>query len=375
MAFAFGRFDEPYAWLIRGLVEYGWADVSSSGGRIPLGRFGGMDLVRFRDSTGRDGVHLLMTAAAGNQVVAEDGVYDFSLRCTHRDGRWTIVVRSVEANYLQEFPFDPANPSWAAGYVHQALTTYVPQFAQWRLGGGELSWAQRKGLPEIAGEPCSSDLARFIDEIVRMRRPMETGPVEGWWMNELSAPPPAGHAAAGKGPAAATPAAGGKAAGAAPLGPIAVAGRMSAGGVSTTELAMKKAGPAGKALVGASSLLCLVGVVSLVNALLTVVLFFLERPTALTGSACFGISFLIFGLLGVFGGQRLSRLSPSLLPWAGIAGNLALPPLLGISMLFIDPVCCAMVGPLFVNVPIALWALATMVDANVVKARADLAGR
>jgi len=366
VAYAFGRFDEPHAWLIRGLVEYGWTDLSSSGGRIPPGRFGGMELVRFRDSNGRDGIHLLINASAGNQVVVEDGVYDFTARCTHRDGQWMVAVRSVEANFLQEFPYDPQNPSWVAGYVHQALMAYVPQFVQWRLGGGELSWAQRKGLPEIPGEPCSADLTRFLDELLRMRRPLDAGPVEGWWMNQTSAPPPQGHA----------PAPGSQPAGA--LGkntPIAVAGRIAAGGNSTTERAMAKAGPAGKALLGASSALCIVGVVSLVNALLTVVLFFLDRPAALTGSACFGLSFLVFGILGILGGQRLSRLSPSFLPWAGVAGNLALPPLLGISMLFIDPVCCAMVGPLLLNVPIALYALATLVNSDVVKARADLAGR
>lgn len=367
MAHALGVFDEPHAWLIRGLIEYGWADLSPSGGRIPAGRFGGMELVRFRDTGGREGVHLLVHAAAGGQVVAEDGVYDFSARCAHRDGKWTVVVRCVEANFLQEFPFDPQNPSWVAGYVHQAVTTYVPQFAQWRLSGGELSWAQRKGLPEIPGEPCSVELNRFLDEMVRMRRPLDAGPAEGWWIGLASAPPPANvqaAASAGAGPAPIPGAA-----------PIAVAGKVAAGGISTTERALARARPAGKALVGASAFLCLVGGVSLLNALLTLVLFFLDRPGPLFGSAVFGVLFLLFGVLGVFGGQRLAELKDSLLPWPAIAGNLALPPLMGLSMLLIDPVCCAMTGPLLLNVPIGLWALATMVSPEVIRARADLAGR
>lgn len=375
MAVAFGKFEEAHAWLIRGLVEYGWPDLSPVGGRIPPGRPGGFELVRFRDSGGKDGVHLLVVAGDGQHLVQEDGVYDFALRCYRREGRWMVGLRCVEANFLQEFPFDPSNPGWAAGYVHQAIVGYVPQFVGWRLQGGELTWAQRKGLPELEGEPCTAELARFVDELVRTRRGVDTGPMEGWWLGRDSAPPPAGHAPP---PAGQAPHAAGQplsAAGVAAAGPVAVAGKAAGTGVSTTERALAKARPAGRALVGSSSALLLVGLVSLLNALLTVALFALDRPAALGGSACFGMVLVLSGGLGIAGGRRLSQLKGGILPWLAVGANLALPPLLGGLMLTIDLLCCAASGPLLVCVPVALYALSVQVDPTVSKARRDLAGR
>jgi len=366
---AFASFDEPHAWLIRGLVEYGWPDLTPFGGRIPAGRAGGMELARFRDSGGRDGLHLLMVAASGPQLCQEDGVYDFSVRCFRRDGAWMVGVRCPEANFIQEFPFDPGNPTWVAGYVHQAVTAYVPQFVGWRLQGGELSWAQRKGLPEIEGEACSAAMTRFVDELVRMRRGADTGPTEGWWLGRDSLPPPAGQAAAAA--AAGRPIAPIAALG----GAVAVAGRAAGGGASPTEQALKKAGPAGRALSFASGVLALLGGVSLLNALLTVALFLVDRPAAMAGSGCFGLLLLGGGIAGILGGRKLSRCEASALPWIAIAANLVLPLMVAASMLFIDLACCAGVSPVLVCVPIALYALYVQVDPKVKLARRELAPR
>ncbi|NOY28250.1 MAG: hypothetical protein GXP62_20495 [Oligoflexia bacterium] len=369
MAIAFAKFDEPHAWLIRGLVEYGWADLTPVAGRIPTGRMGGMELARFRDSDGRDGVHLLVTAQANGTVVAEDAVYDFAVRCYRQDGQWMVGVRCPDANFMAEFPFDAANPSYAAGYIHQAVTTYVPQFVGWRLQGGELSWAQRQGLPELDGEACSADLTRFIDELVRMRRGVDTGPAQGWWIGLDSPPPPASQVAPGATGGNASP-------GGTPIatvgGPIAVAGRVVGAGVSSTERAMKRAGPAGRALVATSSMMLIIGVVSLLNAALTLVLFQFDRGAALVGTGCFGVALLGGGIVGILGGRRLSQVKNSVLPWLAVGANLALPPLLLLALLRIDVACCSAVGPLALSIPVALYALSVWVDPIVVKARKEL---
>ena len=54
MAIAFASFDEPHAWLIRGLVEYGWTDLGR-GGPVPPGSFGALSLVRLTGNDGCDG--------------------------------------------------------------------------------------------------------------------------------------------------------------------------------------------------------------------------------------------------------------------------------------------------------------------------------
>lgn len=55
MAAAFGRFDEPHAWLLRSLVEYGWTDCTRTQGHYPPGAIGGLNLARLLQNDGRDG--------------------------------------------------------------------------------------------------------------------------------------------------------------------------------------------------------------------------------------------------------------------------------------------------------------------------------
>ncbi|MDG1478391.1 MAG: hypothetical protein P8R54_02325 [Myxococcota bacterium] len=181
---AFAGFREPHAWLIRGLVEYGWPDVTRAGGRVPPGMFGGFDLTRFAGGYGREGFSLCVPAIVEEQWLKEDGVYDFVIKMTRSpSGEMVFAVRCPEANFFEEFVFDRANPLHIAGYIHQSLTTYVPDFVRWRQGGGEVTWAQRAGMPEVQGEPCSSLLSQFINERVNLRRSMDVGPAESWWMD------------------------------------------------------------------------------------------------------------------------------------------------------------------------------------------------
>ena len=81
-----------------------------------------------------------------------------------------FAVRCEACNYLAEFAFDPENPEWTAGYIHQGLTEYVAEFVRWRLGGGELTWAQRQGVPQVDAEPCSASLAGWIAQQLSLRR-------------------------------------------------------------------------------------------------------------------------------------------------------------------------------------------------------------
>ena len=181
---AFAGFQEPHAWLIRGLVEYGWPDVTRAGGRVAPGVFGGFDLTRFGGSSGREGFSLHVPAIADGQWLQEDGVYDFVVKLARTAaGQLAFAVRCPEANYLEEFVFDVNNPLYAAGYIHQSLQNYVPDFVRWRQAGNEVSWAQRAGMPEIQGEPSSALLSQFINERVNLRRSMDVGPAEGWWMD------------------------------------------------------------------------------------------------------------------------------------------------------------------------------------------------
>ncbi len=188
MPIAFGTFDEPHAWLIRGLIEYGWPDVSRSGGYVPPGVFGGLDLSRLPETEGREGIVLEVPATVNGQRFDDDGTYHFQAQVIRSatNGQLALAVRCPEANYIQEFAYDATNPTWAAGFIHQALTQYVPQFIQWRQQGGEVTWAQRQGIVEMDGEPCSGPLSGFVAESIRAGRSFDRGPAEGWWVGSRS---------------------------------------------------------------------------------------------------------------------------------------------------------------------------------------------
>jgi len=198
VAAAFAHFDEPHAWLIRGLVEYGWADQSRTTAPPPQGSVGGMDLTGFPDSVGAKGIVLELAAWADGEWCHEDGSYRFEVKLSAlSSGGLGFIVRCPDANYFQEFAYDPQNPTWAAGYLHQAVTTHVPEFVRWRLGGGQLDWSTRAGIPEVDGETCSPQLSSFVSQALNRNQRFDRGPDEGWWLQ--GAPKAGAIASAGAG--------------------------------------------------------------------------------------------------------------------------------------------------------------------------------
>jgi hypothetical protein len=132
-------------------------------------------------SGGSHGLLMEVPARAEGQVCLEDGQYQFRAHLIRDGGHLVFVLRCPEANYFQEFVYDPQNPTWAAGYIHQALSEYVAGFVRWRLGGGEVSWGERAGIPEVITDPPSPLLVSFIRERVNRNLVFNQGPSEDWW--------------------------------------------------------------------------------------------------------------------------------------------------------------------------------------------------
>ena len=82
MTIAFAHFDEPLAWLIRGLITYGWADATTN--RVtPAQVVGGFDLSLIPDSQGKSGLILRVPAAADGRRCHEDDTYAFEVLLIH----------------------------------------------------------------------------------------------------------------------------------------------------------------------------------------------------------------------------------------------------------------------------------------------------
>lgn len=323
MANAFASFDEAHAWLIRGLVEYGWPDITHAGGRVPPGVFGGIDLSRLADSQGREGVFLEVRAVADGRTCDEDGTYTFQVQVTQGREGLAISVRCPEANYLQEFPYDPANPIHAAGWVHQAITQYVPDFVRWRLSGGEVSWAQRSGMPTVDGEPCSPALAQFVRGRIDAHRRFDVGPSEGWWLDEAQPAAPAGVV-----PASAW------------QGPIAVEGQ--AGRVGSVDDERDRAMRIVKAPAAALRAMSIAGMAFgffwFVNIVVTLYFFGLDRLGAVLFSLVAGTLLLMTAGIAFWCAGKYKDLAKGPLPWVAIA------------WCALVPLCC------IPGIPVAIWA-------------------
>lgn len=332
MANAFMSFNEPHAWLIRGLVEYGWRDITGGGGVVPAGAPGGFDVSRIPGSQGKDGLVLVIPAEADGRRI-EDGSYEIEVKVTGRAPEIKVVARCPECNLLVEYPYDLQNPSWAAGYLHQGLPAQVAEFVRWRQQGGELSWAQRQGLPFIEGDGCSAGLIQFVQRRLRLAgTSFEQGPGAGWWLDAAATPFGAGPvASAGKG--AGDPVY------------ISAAGRKALLGRDGESATVERvaaldavAQPAG--WIGITIGFCMAfGVLALLNGLLTVYYFGTDRMYVLTGTVILGVGLIGGGVVARRGLKRYREVAPHWSVWFTLA------------YVGLTPVCC------LVGLPLAGWGL------------------
>jgi len=314
MTVAFADFDEALAWLIRGLIEYGWTDITRSQMVTATAGPGGFNLSFVPESQGRSGVVLRMAAISGAQRCHEDDTYAFEIKLTQVQGHQGVAVRCAECNYLQEFVFDPDNPMWMAGYIHQSLVDYVPEYVRWRLGGGELTWAQRQGVPPVEGEPCSASLSGWIQQQLSLSRVFD---VTMW----------------GGGRAVAR--ADGALASGTPIAAVGNYGSKPGSAAATVEDVLARPARALTIMVGLGGL---AAAMAALNVVVTLAVFQLDRMFAVASSSVF---FLLVGTGAVasfFGVRQYKQAQGTVLPWVAItyAG--------------LVPICC------FAGAPVAIWA-------------------
>ena len=361
MALAFGTFDEPHAWLIRGLVEYGWPDVTRTGGFTPPGAFGGFNLGRILAGQGEAGVGLEIPAVSGGRALPEDGTYQFQVQVVRlRDGQLGLGVRCPEANFVQELPYDRANPLHAAGYLNQALQQYVSEFVAWRHAGGEVTWAQRAGIPTFIGEPPSPMLVAFIQQKIASHERFDQGPGRAWWITDGPGGPsplgPPGRPAWGEliqsGQGGGDPV---YLSAEARAEAAREASRAAALGVPGVSLARQHAerqlkGPA-IALMVISGLGLLQGLLWIINAFVTIWVFGIDRPFAVLFSFVLGLLVMVGGAVSLYGARKLLAAERSVLVYA---------PMIYAALL---PICC------LPGLPISIWALLRWRDPMVREAR------
>ena len=325
MTIAFGNFDEPLAWLIRGLIEYGWIDITRQK-TLPNHALGGFDLSFIPESQARSGVILRVPAVAGHQRCTADESYAFEVKLIQMNEGTGFAVRSDACNYLQEFPFDPNNPVWAAGYIHHGLGEYIAEFVRWRLGGGELTWAQRQGVPGVDGGPCSASFASWIEQQLTLHRHFDAS----LWGQGYQSPTSSAQA---------TPST--------PVVSVGNYGKTPAGSSSTQDLLQAPS----KALFIMVSLGLTAATLALLNVFITIALFGFSRPFALLTNMALIAWAGGGGAAAWYGWREYRSARGTILPWVAIV----YPSLI--------PLCC------FAGIPISIWAARQWQSPSVVQRR------
>ena len=311
MTIAFAHFDEPLAWLLRGLITYGWAD-STLNRVTPANVVGGFDLSLIPESQGKSGLILRISASADGRRCHEDDTYAFEVVLTHVGSERGFAVRCEDCNYLAEFVFDPANPEWAAGYIHQGITEYVAEFVRWRLGGGELTWAQRQGVPEVVAEPCSASLAGWIGQQVALRRHFDAS----LWGTVQNVAQARGVVTQ-------------------PMVTEGNYGVTTGGQGAPASMALER--PA-KALLVMIGLGATSAVMALLNIVVTLALFGMSRPFAITTNFLLMMVAGVGGVFAWYGLREFKQMRGDKLPWVAIIYPSVI------------PICC------LAGIPISIWA-------------------
>lgn len=179
---AIAAIEDVHGWLLRGFVEAGLADgtghsfvptetgVMDAGDLLALGR-------------GSEGIRLCFIGQAGDFVDLEDE-YTYTVRVVREGGKSGVAVRCADTLYfkmIEEKPYETVGAR-----ILSELRTHNQNFTAWRRKGGHASRAERQGVPDARGVPCSAALSNFLEKHYKGGATLADGPQNGWWNERFS---------------------------------------------------------------------------------------------------------------------------------------------------------------------------------------------
>ncbi|MES2640958.1 MAG: hypothetical protein V4850_15820 [Myxococcota bacterium] len=177
-AAAIAESNDLYAWLIRGFVESGLPD-HTRGGREWTAT-GALNLENFIQEQGAGGIGLEFRGQAVADPSPEDE-YTYQVSVVRGPEGTQIVVRCAET--LFHHAFEVSEPIEAlAGHILGQLRAHNDAFTAWRAKGGETTYAQRVGIPNVKGTTCDRALVTVLETLRRANRSVAEGPANKWWI-------------------------------------------------------------------------------------------------------------------------------------------------------------------------------------------------
>lgn len=166
---AFADCNDPYAWVIRGLLDYGWQDLSLDPHSYPQQSGRGFDLRHLIDPMSNFGIRLVVLSIDGQgQWYRRDESYEFEVRYIRNlKQEDCILLRSDEMAFSRLFPIVRDQPLYSAGYIQEAIQAQVPVFVERRKRREMISSIE---LQEMLNFPLISpphNLLQFISQQLR----------------------------------------------------------------------------------------------------------------------------------------------------------------------------------------------------------------
>jgi len=188
---AFSQMADPYAWVLRGLMDLGWEDISLSPESYPRIKGRGIDYSRILQPNSRFGLRLQTLAIdAENEWYRADGAYEFEIRLVN-DPRlsFCILLRSDEMAFSTLFPWKMENPMFVVEDIHRAVVDTTISFIAKRKRRESISSID---LQEMLNHPMIPPPPLFISNMtMRLQRGLNlnTAIQEGLWVSQQTPEP------------------------------------------------------------------------------------------------------------------------------------------------------------------------------------------
>lgn len=169
--------DDVYARLLSGFVLAGVPDATR-GGVLPgpSGQVNAENLLQ----QARAAEGILLELPGLSDVEAPEYAYTVRLvRVANLPGGYGVEARCAETMFHHVWP--TAGPEGLAPTLTHAVATHHAAFLDWRRKGGQLSYAERLGVPALPVEPPDPALIRFLAGLYRDGHGLAEGPQKGWW--------------------------------------------------------------------------------------------------------------------------------------------------------------------------------------------------
>ena len=170
--------DDVYARLLSGLVLTGVPDATRGG--VAPGPEGQLNVENLLQApTAGEGLLLELPGFGGTE--APSLVYSVRLvrNAAAGAGAYAVEVRCAETLFHHLWP--TTEPEALAGTLIQSVRAHHAAFLAWAAAGGEVTYAERLGLPALPVEMPDLRLVRFLAGLYREGKTLAEGPARGWW--------------------------------------------------------------------------------------------------------------------------------------------------------------------------------------------------